>query len=567
MYMVLCGRLLLGEEAAVLGQRLRTIMAPVDQISRKSVAGLSLRNDLGEYEKPRRNGRDNHHRNNYENNNGHNGKGGGHNDGGGGRHGVDNGLSHHGGPDSDKKDDEHFEDYGQNSLVSSLYTTSTLDTISVMTLTTVSPLPLPTSTTMMNTAMLSTTTVPALSSTVSSFPQVKSYSSSSTSITTSIPPRLAETTSAYTSISSSTSIANLDKFHNHHSNSHALTAALITVGSISAFILLTAIIYLIFRAKAGGFSSLHKGLKGTLFPWKKSKLSHSNQTPPTYDDIYHDYSSDAKGIPIQRQFDAFAANTLPQLAKPGTAAQAPRPDVARLDMTREALLDHPAPFSFEPVPVEASEKTFYNTEERPVMINIKKATIRSLVPPSRSSQQDSSTPYMTSLSRQTSDAYDPAQREVNRVSDLSYISSGFGDAQILVPGSRRSKANPAALDQTVRRPSQFSLSRISRFSWVTNPQSRGDRDTIYTSTSVESAPRFRSISSWVTQQTNRIDKRHKSNETVPKVPDIPASVSHLRKSSDDPAFQHHPGDEVEISKGSRVPSEILDKRFAVNRLP
>lgn len=154
----------------------------------------------------------------------------------------------------------------------------------------------------------------------------------------------------------------------------------------------------------------------------------------------------------------------------------------------------------------------------------------------------------------SSNAYDPSQKEANHISYLSSISSGFGDSLVMPDDSA---------------PPQIP---VSRFSWTTASQGAPqNRDTIYTTTSEETAPRFRTVKSWVAQQTGRMERKQ-SNMEVPAMPEIPISYTHRsqvpdplfaeahrRKASENPAFRHHPGDEIEFGRGSRVPSSILDR--------
>ncbi|KAH8801648.1 hypothetical protein F5884DRAFT_522740 [Xylogone sp. PMI_703] len=499
-------------------------MAPVDQTIQRRAASLALWYHSREYDKPRRNGRDDEDGNEEDRHDGHHGRGSGEDYDG--DHGDRNGV--------DVEDDKHFDDYDDENPYIASYASRRLAS-QMETATALSGLA----------SSISTIASPTLSSATPMSPS-KVASSRSIPAITSVPPRLLESAGVYSYTGSPTSKPNFHKHHDHNSDSSAVTAVLITLGSISAFILLTAIVYIVFRARSRS--------KGPIFPWKRDRPSRISPEPPTYDDIY---PKEAKNVPTQPQFRGYyAPEALPEMSKPGAAVLPLRSSVDRQERTREASLNYPARFNFDsiatPVVEQATVQTFYHPFD----------TLRS-----QNSQQSSSAPYITSLSSQTSDAYDPAQREVNRVSDLSYMSSGFGDAQILVPGTGRSKVKPPALDQASRRPSRVASSQISRFSWVTNPQARGDRDTVYTSTSIESAPRFRSINSWVAQQTKRMDKRRDSGWKTPRVPSIPVNVSHQRILSDDPAFQQHPGDEIRISKGSRIPSEILDKRTGVNPLP
>ncbi|PQE15594.1 hypothetical protein CJF30_00005997 [Rutstroemia sp. NJR-2017a BBW] len=161
-------------------------------------------------------------------------------------------------------------------------------------------------------------------------------------------------------------------------------------------------------------------------------------------------------------------------------------------------------------------------------------------------------------SGQSSNAYDPTQMEVNRVSYLSSISSGFGD-QLIMPEGGPLPEIP-----------------VSRFSWTTASQTQHNRDTIYTTTSEETAPRFRTVNSWVAQQTGRVERKQLTDQEIPIMPEIPASYNipevpaplfsaerHQRNPSENPAFKHHPGDQVELQTGSRVPSAILDRKIGI----
>jgi len=166
----------------------------------------------------------------------------------------------------------------------------------------------------------------------------------------------------------------------------------------------------------------------------------------------------------------------------------------------------------------------------------------------------------TMRSIQTQNVYDPQQREVNHLSYLSSLSSGFGDG-LIIPEPAAS-ANPNA-SKNYRQ----SKTSISQFSWERSSlmpsRPTGDRDTIYTNSS-EETPRFRTINSWVAQQTGRVERQQGSDKEIPSMPEIPASMQSSepqRKPSDISAFMQHPGDEVDMGRGFRVPSEILDRKF------
>lgn len=130
--------------------------------------------------------------------------------------------------------------------------------------------------------------------------------------------------------------------------------------------------------------------------------------------------------------------------------------------------------------------------------------------------------YQAELSASPSAAYDPNSRVANRMSELSSISSGFGDGDIIVPP-------PAAFQQGPDgRPFSFvkSSDGLSRHSSVANRSESGrsgQRDTVYTATSEDTPARYRSVNSWVTQQTGRVERQQQRDdaEDVPPVPLLP----------------------------------------------
>jgi hypothetical protein len=137
--------------------------------------------------------------------------------------------------------------------------------------------------------------------------------------------------------------------------------------------------------------------------------------------------------------------------------------------------------------------------------------------PSLMTQQFSTAPYQgTGVYRQPSKA----------TSEVSSLSSGFGDDDII---AAQSLVNPSPVDG----PSPVGGNPFTaRFSWMTQdpnqqaqsqsqqpPQSR--RETMYTETSEDLPARFRTLTSWVDQQTGRIHRaqqREQAHEVQPQVP-------------------------------------------------
>lgn len=124
-------------------------------------------------------------------------------------------------------------------------------------------------------------------------------------------------------------------------------------------------------------------------------------------------------------------------------------------------------------------------------------------------------PYFnqSELARQPSDAYNPTQRQVYRASELSSISSGFGDGDIIMM--------PPTASQPLRDPNNM----VGRFSWQTRKsmaasEAGGNRDTVYTQSSEDMPPRFRTVDSWVNQQSGRV-QRAEQRADAPPVPALP----------------------------------------------
>lgn len=184
-------------------------------------------------------------------------------------------------------------------------------------------------------------------------------------------------------------------------------------------------------------------------------------------------------------------------------------DSQHQDIVRQALIENPAPLGTSQ-PLAASHQITQSTTQISHTI---------------SSKHDPNNTYSTDntatihFSQNVSNSYNPADTGVNRLSDLSSLSSGFGDAQIIIPESTPSR--PAAPT------SQENNRQTRKFSWVTSifqARGSGDRDTIYTTSSEEPAPRFRTINSWVAQQTRHIERRRQSDREVPTMPEPPFRV-------------------------------------------
>lgn len=236
-----------------------------------------------------------------------------------------------------------------------------------------------------------------------------------------------------------------------------------------------------------------------------------------------------------------------------------RTNSQRQEVNRGVPMDNPSTFTQMMPPVEQNTplQTLYNAEESTGNLS-RQGTQTTQVSAAHSGYNNAG----TQQTFQTLGVYDPNQREVNRLSFLSSLSSGFGDG-LIMPEPTVVGANDT----------RKSYRDTRQFSWMTAQDgtridTTGNRDTIYTTASVETAPRFRTVHSWVAQQSGRVGRQEQSDREVPNMPPMPTSQQynnmHSRNQSEDPAFRHHPGDELSLGRGSRVPSSILDRKVNVN---
>ncbi|KAI1082389.1 hypothetical protein F5B20DRAFT_578605 [Whalleya microplaca] len=171
--------------------------------------------------------------------------------------------------------------------------------------------------------------------------------------------------------------------------------------------------------------------------------------------------------------------------------------------------------TLRPIPNNDAPLASILDEYRPTNESDVNLTMRSRMPDPYYNQSE--------LARQPSDAYDPAQRKPNRASQLSSISSGFGDGDIIVPqGLAVNKPPPAPTTNNA----------LARFSWMTRGTER--RETMYTTTSEDRPARFRTVGSWVNQQAGRVKRagsRARERGEVPVIPAIPGEISATQQTS------------------------------------
>ncbi|KAJ1335383.1 hypothetical protein MN608_02120 [Microdochium nivale] len=127
-------------------------------------------------------------------------------------------------------------------------------------------------------------------------------------------------------------------------------------------------------------------------------------------------------------------------------------------------------------------------------------------------------------------ARDSAMRQY-RMSHASSLSSGFGDGEIVV--TQPLPAPPRAAAPRTAAPSARGSAAYSRpTSWTSQPESR--RETMYTTTSEDRPARFRTLSSWVNQQSGRVkrqDSRAQERGEVPVMPAVPGELSFTRQTA------------------------------------
>ncbi|KAI9049012.1 hypothetical protein LZ554_006861 [Drepanopeziza brunnea f. sp. 'monogermtubi'] len=384
--------------------------------------------------------------------------------------------------------------------------------------------------------------------------------------------------------------------------SSSATHWLIALAAIGAFVTFSALVMFLCLKMKGrrfyfGISTKHrkfgKGGPRGWYGWRKENDGYTDY-PPQY---YAAYSADEKSSPTQRQVEAYYSTSGSPYPMPnsGSAATPLGKNSQPLEQFQPGLVVNSNPFVNPQYPqtsspIEQAASTLATQDFYGVggQNNINQgqepsSAYSNSVSPSAAggnvfSDYSNTGNNNVMLSRQpgsqntltTSGAYDPSQREVNHMSYLSSLSSGFGDGLIMPEPT----VNGGASRQTYRQ-SRNPETAAARLSWATSvpeaPALKGDRDTMYTTTSQDSLPRFRTVNSWVAQQTDHVDRQQQSGREIPPMPPIPHSlrtnvgVGHNRMLSEDTAFRYHPGSRVLSDRGSRVPSSILDTKTFIAR--
>ncbi|KJZ76238.1 hypothetical protein HIM_04320 [Hirsutella minnesotensis 3608] len=113
-------------------------------------------------------------------------------------------------------------------------------------------------------------------------------------------------------------------------------------------------------------------------------------------------------------------------------------------------------------------------------------------------------------SRTSSQSMARSKRFLSGLSDASSLSSGFGDGDIIMP--------PATTTTVTAQYLMVPEPAMHRNSVISDTSSR--RETVYTEASEDPLPRFRSVNSWVRQQTGRV-KRAEQRDAESDTPPLP----------------------------------------------
>ncbi|KAI9672449.1 MAG: hypothetical protein M1829_004528 [Trizodia sp. TS-e1964] len=162
--------------------------------------------------------------------------------------------------------------------------------------------------------------------------------------------------------------------------------------------------------------------------------------------------------------------------------------------------------------------------------------------------------------------------------------SSFSLAEKKLPSPRQLRRNSSITSDDQSAP------KVSRFSWTDSQgprSSRSGHESI--ATSIESAPRFRSIHSWVEVQRDRAERaaarKHQGHEEeMPEIPEgfaqsfaassneeAPSpspkksknTTGHTRSNTNATVFRYHPGEKVNLHRASLVESIVLDTKLGL----
>ncbi|KUI56301.1 hypothetical protein VP1G_03574 [Cytospora mali] len=200
-----------------------------------------------------------------------------------------------------------------------------------------------------------------------------------------------------------------------------------------------------------------------------------------------------------------------QMSQPLAALPQPQPDVAPTDNTNPFTNTITSPGTAASTYVAINPSS---TVQHGGAMGISQTAARTEADRSSMAAPSNSQPE---VARQPSGAYDPYRRHVYRASELSSLSSGFGDGDIIIPPPAALNGVPGFSYQQVP-----NVSRKDSLATASEAGSSSNRDTVYTATSEDMPMRYRTVYSWVNQQTGRVHRAaQRSDEDVPPVPMMP----------------------------------------------
>ncbi|KAI1426031.1 hypothetical protein F5Y12DRAFT_318065 [Xylaria sp. FL1777] len=274
---------------------------------------------------------------------------------------------------------------------------------------------------------------------------------------------------------------------------------LVATGSIGVFIVLCFIVWIIYRAikksKQSGRNNSNSSWLARLIPWRgQPQMSNApalngfyepKEPLPAYD-AGNNNSMEAFGFYDQRKLYPLEAENV--VAYPSAAA-------LQNGMAMRQTADG------QPLPAIDPRNQYPRLIDQMVDSNDADSTLRSRMPDPYYNQSE--------FARQPSDAYNPAQRQVYRASEISSLSSGFGDGDIIMPPPNIVIAKTPIPRATLNADAVNSNNNGNNntafrpFSWMSRAGTEQQRDTVYTTTS-DRRSRFRSVNSWVDQQKRRL---------------------------------------------------------------
>lgn len=316
--------------------------------------------------------------------------------------------------------------------------------------------------------------------------------------------------------------------------------------------ILTGIVCLYAKWKKVKLSSLCCGARGAARSREEKRVRDilDLDPPPLYAGVNRSYGLDKKQhvslyeMPDNSFYDSLSKGAKGSQTLSTIAVQQRR-------VAQEAQIAKPAPVAYTRNPPGintglASSNPYYTMERTTLQTQHLGASPTSSDMYTPMSEGDPNNQTMLSK-----DARDPAQRHVNHLSTLSSLSSGFGD------GLRMSMAASTANSSEKR---GIRGQHTPKFSW--NQSSKGgSRDETYTNSSLDATPHFRTINSWVSQQSGHLHPqqqapRQPQQHSHPNSPEVPGpSAAHfpLRKPAlGDPIFRPQPGEPMQVSRGSGI---------------